>query len=96
MDAHVRRGTDAGQTCLVVSRRRPALRHADQIIVLKDGRVHATGTLNDLLQRDEEMQRLWRGEEEEPGPTPRTPVPGLLWRFVGTSPDTAPSAGVCG
>ena len=43
-----RRGTEAGQTCLVVSHRRPALRHADQIIVLKDGSVHATGTLHDL------------------------------------------------
>lgn len=58
-----RRGTSAGQTCLVVSHRRPALRHADQIIVLKDGRVHAAGTLNDLLARNEEMQRLWRGED---------------------------------
>jgi len=57
-----RRGTGAGPTCLVVSHRRPALRHADQIIVLKEGRVHAAGTLNDLLSRDEEMQRLWRGE----------------------------------
>ena len=70
-----RRGTDAGQTCLVVSHRRPALRHADQIIVLKDGRVHARGDLNDLLQRDEEMQRLWRGDEE-PDPASPPPSPG--------------------
>ena len=58
-----RRGTAA--TCLVVSHRRPALRHADQIIVLKDGRLHATGTLNELLSSNEEMQRLWRGEAVE-------------------------------
>ena len=70
-----RRGTEAGQTCLVVSHRRPALRHADQIIVLKDGSVHATGTLNELLARDEEMQRLWRGDEE-PDPASQPPAPG--------------------
>lgn len=67
-----RRGSSGGQTCLVVSHRRPALRHADHIIVLKDGLIHARGTLTELLQNNQEMQRLWRGEADD---TPQTEGP---------------------
>ena len=50
-------------TFLVVSHRRPVLRRADQIVVMKDGQVDDIGRLDELLERCEEMRCLWNLEQ---------------------------------
>jgi ABC-type protease/lipase transport system fused ATPase/permease subunit len=51
-------------TCLVVSHRPAALRRADQVLLMDGGRVIARGTLDELLTRSVEMQRLWQDAQD--------------------------------
>jgi ATP-binding cassette, subfamily B, bacterial len=49
----------SNSTCIAVSNRRTALKKADNIILLKDGRVEACGKLEELLGQSEEMRLIW-------------------------------------
>ncbi len=51
-------------TLLAVSHRHTVLEHADQIVLLKDGHVQAVGTLENLLEEEEEMRQLWQGKTD--------------------------------
>ncbi len=58
------RGCDT--TCLVVSHRPVALRQADQVLLMDDGRLVGRGTLDELLASSAAMQRLWQDEQRPP------------------------------
>ncbi|MBO0702487.1 MAG: ABC transporter ATP-binding protein, partial [Candidatus Dormibacteraeota bacterium] len=50
--------------CLAVSHRRGVLAAADRIVVLREGRVEAAGSLSELLRDSAELRAIWHGEDD--------------------------------
>lgn len=48
------------KTLIVIAHRLSTIKHADQIVVLKDGSIHKIGTHNELLATNELYQTLWK------------------------------------
>jgi ATP-binding cassette subfamily B protein len=51
--------------CLVVSHRKALLQKADHIIVMREGRIEAEGTLEELLRTNDEMRQIWNKGDED-------------------------------
>ena len=50
---------------LAVSHRRTALRHADKILVLRGGKLVASGTVSELLEQSADFRELWLIADED-------------------------------
>lgn len=50
----------AGKTALIIAHRLSTIRHADKIIVLKNGQISESGTHTDLLETDGVYADLWK------------------------------------
>ncbi|MBI2636131.1 ABC transporter ATP-binding protein [Candidatus Peregrinibacteria bacterium] len=52
-----------GRTAIVIAHRLSTIKHADKIIVLKDGKVAEEGTLEELLKRNGAFFHLWEEQK---------------------------------
>ena len=56
-----------GSTKIIIAQRITSVMHADQIIILDDGRVHAVGTHEELLKNDSVYQEIYYSQQEGAG-----------------------------
>jgi ATP-binding cassette, subfamily B, bacterial len=54
-----------GVTYLAISHRKPVLQLANNIVLLKEGKIEAAGNLESLLETSQEMQYLWQSELDQ-------------------------------
>ena len=73
-------------TKVVIAQRVASVMDADQIVVLEDGRVHATGTHEELLQTDDIYRELY---ESQVGGTAET---SAVVSAAGPAAPTGPTA----
>ena len=62
-----------GVTKIIIAQRITSVMHSDLIVILEDGRVHATGTHAELLASDPIYQEIYasqmKGDEDHGGPS---------------------------
>ena len=68
-EAHIREGLAAlkDTTKIIIAQRVTSVMHADQIIILEDGGIHAIGTHEELLAKDAIYQEIYTSQQEEAG-----------------------------
>lgn len=66
-EAKIREGMERslpGTTKIIIAQRITSVIHADEIIILEDGRVHAVGTHEELLKENEIYQEIYQSQQE--------------------------------
>ena len=54
-------------TKIIIAQRVSSLQHADQIVILEDGKIHAIGTHEELLKNDPIYQDIYTSQQEGAG-----------------------------
>ncbi len=68
-EANIRNGlaTLTDTTKIIIAQRVSSVQHADQIIILEDGKIHAIGTHDSLLENDSIYQDIYYSQQEGAG-----------------------------